>query len=120
MSGIEQRRHPRIEVTWPAAVTNEAGHTIEGMVIDASEGGLGFVSKEICEAGQLFHVNICVSTSFTSKHHVLARYKCVHSRGISSTLGNYKAGMQLVAIQADDLDLLVKGLFENAKSSLYS
>lgn len=119
MSGIEQRRHPRIEVNWPAAAIDPSGRKIEGIVIDASEGGIGFVSNEPCAVGLDFDVTICVVSPGQIKHHVVARYKSVHSRPLASSQGNCVTGMQLVAIGPDDFSLLIKGLFEDAKNSLY-
>lgn len=119
MSGIEQRRHPRIEVNWPATATSDSGYKIDGLVIDASEGGIGFISNEACTAGETFHLAICVSPPSISRHHVVARYKSVHSRTIASSQGNFLTGMQLQAIEPEDFSSLIRGLFENARNTLY-
>jgi hypothetical protein len=119
MSSIEQRRHPRIEVNWPAVAIDESGQSIEGAIIDASQGGVGFVSREACASGKSYDIDICIPTSAGLKHHVIGRYKNVHSRSVDMEQGNYKAGMQLIDIQADDLDILIKGMFENARNTLY-
>ena len=117
MSTIEQRRHPRIDVNWPATLTDAAGRRIEGFVIDASQGGIGFVTMQACEAGTNYEAHICIPAVTSSHHDIRAVYKCVHARAVDMQLGNCKAGMQLVDIDQDDLDALIAALFETGKNN---